>query len=171
MRTSILTLISIAALLVSSTALAQEVAPGPAERAWNPEQTQKRFGRRGRRGRGHRGRLLARPAMLKEKLGLSDAQVVQLRSIRDQLRTRTTGYRSQIRKLRQQMRVLIQSEPLDGPMITIVHRQMRNLRGKMAEERFSSRLQALGVLTKDQREKLFDGAKKRRQRLHGVWAR
>ena len=170
MRNSMTTLLALATLLLTSTATAQQVVPGPAAQAWNPEQTPQRFKRHGRRG--HRGgKLLARPELLQAKLGLSDTQLVQLRTIHDQCREKTKAYRSQMRQLRRQMRTLIQGETLDGPMIDAVHREMRSLRGKVAELRFGARLQALGVLTKDQRVKLLDGAKQRRQRLRGAWAR
>lgn len=106
------------------------------------------------RGRGHGGLLRGDPAVLKARLGLSDAQVQQVKAIGDTLRARTKAQRDQLRPLRQKMRALMQADAIDVGAIYAVRSQIHAIQQVLNDEGFRARVQMLQVLTKEQREKM-----------------
>ena len=109
---------------------------------------------RGHRGKGRGGMLRGDPTVLKAQLGLSDAQVAQIKAIRDAVRARTKAQRDQIRPLRKKMHALMQADVIDAGAIYAVRSQMRAIRQVLQDERFKAKLQVLQQLTKEQRDKM-----------------
>jgi Spy/CpxP family protein refolding chaperone len=101
--------------------------------------------------RGVRGK---RTEMLKAKLGLTDAQVQQIKAIRVSQRAQCKPYREQIRSLRQQMRALLQADVINEAQIVALHAKIRSIQQVLGEQRLQSRLQVMRVLTKEQRVKM-----------------
>ena len=111
------------------------------------------FGRGGRRGCGKRI-LFAHPEVLKAKLGLSDAQVQKVEALRTNVMTKMIKGRAEVQLLRLQKRRLMQADLPDTNKVLKVHRKMRSIRGRLAEERIKTHIRFLGLLSKDQRTKL-----------------
>jgi Spy/CpxP family protein refolding chaperone len=142
-KMTMLSLACTAALLVAGTATAQPYGEGG-----------KGF-RRGMRGK--------RIEMLKAKLGLTDAQVQQIKAIRADQRARCKPYREQIRPLRQQMRALLQADVVNGAQIVALHARIRSIRQVLGEQRLQSRLKVMRLLTKEQRVKMAQSFGKRKR--------
>jgi Spy/CpxP family protein refolding chaperone len=150
LKKTMLTLLCTGALVFTSTAaLAQPTEVGGGEAPWRMKRA-KRFERR--------------MELFKAKLGLSEAQLAQLKTIRSDARARTKTYRQQLRPLRQKMRALLQAEVINEAQVVALHQKVRSLRQILAQERLNSRLAVMRVLNKDQRAKLFELRSKRKGR-------
>jgi Spy/CpxP family protein refolding chaperone len=105
--------------------------------------------------------------LFKTQLGLSEAQLAQIKTIRSDSRARTKGYRQQLQPLRQQMRALLQADVVNEAQVVALHQKMRSLRQVMGDERIKSRLAVMRVLSKDQRAKMFELRGKHRRHRRG----
>jgi len=115
----------------------------------------------------HRGMKAKRLELLKANLGLSDAQVQQIKTLRADQRLRAKPYRDQLRPLRQQMRTLLQADVVNEAQVVALHSKISSIRRMMADARFQSRLKLMRVLTKDQRAKMMQKKGKRGKRGWG----
>lgn len=109
------------------------------------------------------GRGGKRIEMLKTKLGLTDAQVQQIKAIHVDRRAQCKPYREQIRPLRKQMRALLQADVINEAQIIALHTKIRSIKQVMGEQRLQSRLKMMRVLTKEQRVKLAQSFGKRKR--------
>jgi len=94
--------------------------------------------------------------MLKARLGLSDAQLEQIKAIHAAQRTQAKPYLDQILPLRQQMKALLQAEVVDQGQVIGIHGKLQALQQQLAAQRFQTRLKVMQVLTKEQRAKMME---------------
>lgn len=120
----------------------------------------------GGKGKGMPGK---RGERLKSKLGLSDQQFEQIKSIHADQRARCQPYRQQLSPLRQQMKTLLTAETIDEAQVIALHAKMASLRQALAEQQLHSRLKVMRVLSKDQRIKMTQGHGKRGKRGKRGW--
>ena len=109
----------------------------------------------GKRGRGHRGCKLmkAHPEMLKAKLGINDAQVQKIQKIWYNKASKGIKARAEVQQLRLKMRMLMQADLPNEAKVLALHRKIRTIRGRMAEEKIKGKLSVMRILTKEQRAK------------------
>ena len=100
------------------------------------------------------GRMLMHPEMLKAKLGLTDAQVARLQSIRTNVMSKQIQARAEAQQLQLKQRELFQADLPDQNKVLDGMRKVRAVRGRMAEERVKAHLAMLSTLTKEQRAQL-----------------
>ncbi len=132
------------------------------------------WGKKGRGRRGHRGAcklMKAHPDMLKAKLGLNDAQIKKIQKIWYNKASKGIKARAEVQQLRLKMRMLMQTDLPDEAKVLAIHRKIRNLRGKMAEEKIKAKFKVLRTLTKDQRTKYRAMCPRGMGHGHGKWKR
>ena len=127
------------------------------------------WGKKGRRGRRGCKLMKAHPDVLKAKLGLNDTQIKKIQKIGYNKATKAIKTRAEVQLLRLKMRQLMQADMPDENKVLALHRKMRSLRGKMAEEKIKSKFKVLRTLTKEQRAKYR--AMCPRGMGHGKWRR
>jgi Spy/CpxP family protein refolding chaperone len=147
-RSVIAAVIGAALVLASTPALAQW-GPGPAfaPPGGGPH------GFKGP-GKGHPGLLGVLRAMADE-IGLSEKQRSAIREIVEEGREEIVPLRKQAAGLRAQMRELLAAEKLDKKKIEATHDEIQAVHQTIADIRFHMVLDALEVLTAQQRTELF----------------
>lgn len=96
------------------------------------------------------------PDALKQTLGLSDAQVEQLRGLR---REQAQAARPQLEQMKEKQRALAEAMKADNPDPAVVGRlmvELKQARTAARPERAALREKALAVLTPDQKAKLAE---------------
>jgi Spy/CpxP family protein refolding chaperone len=166
---TVLMLLSIGALvLTAGPAFAQPEAGG--SDGYAPQGRGKWGGHRGRRGK-MRGKRMEK---MKAMLNLSDAQVQQIKAIRSGQRAQRKQYRQQIRPLRKQLKALLSAYTINEAQVLAVHNQLKSIKQLMGEQRFTTKLKVMRVLTQEQRAKLMSKRGKRGKRgkhgRRGRWA-
>jgi Spy/CpxP family protein refolding chaperone len=130
-----------------------------------------RFGHRGHHKHGHMrcmGMLFRAPQMmLKQKLGLSDAQVKKIESIRMNFMQKRITLRANMQRQRLKMRALWQQDLPSQNAVLSGMRKLRSIRGTLMEERVKASLWMMGTLTKQQRQKLRQKCWKRHHHRWG----
>lgn len=116
-----------------------------------------RDGRMGRMARpAMAGMAMGNPGALKEALGLSDAQVEQLRNVR---RDAATALKPEMEKVREKQRALGEAMKADNPDPAVVGRlmvEMKQMRTAARPERAALKEKALAILTAEQKAKLAE---------------
>ena len=129
-----------------------------------------RWGKKGRMGRRGACKLMkAHPEMLKAKLGLDDAQIKKIQKIWYNKASKAIKLRAEVQQLRLKMRMLMQTDLPDENKVLTLHRKIRSIRGKMAEEKIKAKFKVLRTLTKEQRTKYRAMCPKGMG--HGKWRR
>ncbi|MBW2536434.1 MAG: Spy/CpxP family protein refolding chaperone [Deltaproteobacteria bacterium] len=129
-KKNLFTMLSMSALMLSAApAVAQ---PGP--------------GAMGMRGKG------ARLERIKQKLGLTDDQVAQIKALRSSHRSQMTSTREQLIALRQQMHEVLGAPVVDQAKAMTLFKQQQAYKQLAQEARFKHRLQVLQVLSPEQRQ-------------------
>lgn len=91
---------------------------------------------------------------LKEKLGLSDAQITKIQKYRNNLWFKRAATKSKVATLRVKVRLEMEKDlPAVKTVLELV-RQMRQHRGTVMEEKLKAKLWSIAVLTAEQRKKL-----------------
>lgn len=124
-------------------------------------------GWRGGRGGGGMGKLMhADPAVLKQRLGLTDAQVKQLEPLRTKHRTEMDKIRLEKQRIKAQLKVLWLADALDPAKIRTLAAQQSAAEAKADKERLEFQLAAAKILTVEQRTKIlsFGGGGRRHGR-------
>jgi Spy/CpxP family protein refolding chaperone len=162
MRTRMMLVASLFALVFSGTALAQPEGPfamgmggmgrGMRRHGMGPGMMGPGMGGGMRRCMRHL--MMAPPEALKARLGLSDQQIGQIQSIRTNVLTKSIKLGSEAKLTGLQLIPLMQSDIPDEGKVLAVHRKVRSLLGQIAEERIKAGIAVLKVLSKDQRAKM-----------------
>jgi Spy/CpxP family protein refolding chaperone len=123
-------------------------------------------GFRGGRGGGMGKLLNADPTVLKQRLGLTDAQVKQLEPLRTKHRTEMDKIRLEKQRIQAQLEVLWLADALDPAKIRTLAAQKSAAAAKADKERLELRLAVAKILTAEQRTKLlsFGGGGRRHGR-------
>ncbi len=111
------------------------------------------WGKRGRMGRRGCKLMKAHPDMLKAKLGLNDAQIQKIQKIWYNKASKGIKARAEVQQLRLQMKMQWQKDLPNEAKVLALHRKMRSIRGRMAEEKIKGKLKVMRILTKEQRTK------------------
>lgn len=111
----------------------------------------------------------AHPDMLKAKLGLSDTQIQTIQKTWYNMASKKIKTRAAVQQLRLKMRMMMQADMPDENKVLALHRKIRALRGKMAEEKIKAKFKVMRTLTKQQRTKYR--AMCPRGMGHGKWGR
>jgi Spy/CpxP family protein refolding chaperone len=104
-----------------------------------------------------------------DELGLSEDQKTRIESIIEKAREHVPHPKGEFRVHMEQMGDLIKAETLDRDALTAGHDEMQAGRLEMKTRRFSSFIDALEVLTQDQRTKLFSIVKEHRGKHKGFF--
>lgn len=164
---TMLMLLSVGALvLTAGPAFAQPKAGGDSD-GFAPQ------GRGGGWGgqRGGRGQMRGkRMEKMKATLGLSDAQMQQIKAIRAGQRAQGKQYRQQLRPLHQQLKALLSAYTVNEAQVLAVHNQLKSIKQLVSEQRFKTRLAVLNVLTQEQRVEMMSG-KRGKHGKRGKWGR
>ena len=153
--------------LLSMGTMMLAAAPSEAWRGWAGKEgtvgnaVGKEWRKRGEFRKRARGQ---RIKMMKAKLGLTDAQIQQIKAIRSDLRAKIATPRKQLQPLRKQMHSLMTADLFDAARIYAVRSQLRSLRQVITEERFKAKLQWMQLLTKEQRTKMMQLKKGKHRR-------
>jgi hypothetical protein len=92
--------------------------------------------------------------VLKQRLGLDDAQASRIQAIRTNYQQKLAKHSGRLEKHRVAMQQLMQADVPDQGKVLAEMRRGRALRGKIREERAKARLKILATLNKDQRNLL-----------------
>ena len=91
---------------------------------------------------------------VKTILDLSDAQLQQLKDLRDSVAAQRQEHATEIRRLQQRQRELLQTSPPDATALADIMVQQENLRKQIEDENKAFRDGALNLLTASQKEKV-----------------
>jgi len=91
---------------------------------------------------------------VKTILDLSDSQLQELKGLRDSVNAKRRENATEIRRLQQRQRELLQTSPPDAVALADILVQQENLRKQIQEENKAFRDTALTLLTASQREKV-----------------
>ena len=91
---------------------------------------------------------------LKQKLGLSDAQITKIKKYRNNVWFKKAATKSKIATLRVKLRLEMEKDLPEMKKVLKLMRQMRQHRGTMMEEKLKAKLWSIAVLTPEQRKKL-----------------
>jgi Spy/CpxP family protein refolding chaperone len=119
-----------------------------------------RHGRHGGWGRGGGmggGRFAPDPAVLKQRLGLSDAQVKQMETLRTQHQAGLEPLRLEKRRLHAQLRVVWLEQQPDFAKVKALTDKLAAVQQKLAQKRVDHRIAVAKVLTPAQRLKFLAG--------------
>lgn len=144
-------------MLVAGTLIAVAAPVGAAE------------AHRGRRGkRGCAKMLLRAPTKkLKKRLGLSPAQVTQLKQLKRSFITQAIPLKGKIKMQRFEIRSLMDNETIDSQKVLAAHKKMNELKGKMKLLKVGMKLKLHTLLKPDQKKKLRRTCRKMRwRRMH-----
>lgn len=100
---------------------------------------------------------------MKQELGLSDAQVQQIKAIHESSKTQSQGLRDQIKAAHDQMQKLMVSGASEA-QLRQQHQTLQNLMQQMGNQRFETQMKVRNVLTPAQQAKL---AQLKEQRMEG----
>ncbi len=103
------------------------------------------------------------------ELGLSKEQISEMQAMRERHFSETAPLREKLFSKRQELRLLWASPNPDAAQITAKQKEITELQAQMAEAATRHRLEALNVLTPEQREKLSSLMQERRP--GGAWGR
>lgn len=131
-KKTLITMLSLGALMLTAAPVMAQPGPG---------------------GRGYRGQG-ARLERMKQKLGLTDDQVAQLKALRTSHRGQMKSTHDQLMALRQQMKQVLGAPVVDEAKAMTLFKQMESYKQLAHEARFKHRLQMLRVLTPEQRTKM-----------------
>jgi Spy/CpxP family protein refolding chaperone len=95
--------------------------------------------------------------VLKAKLKLTDAQVAQVKALREAFVAKRDAFRAQVQKDRAEMQKLYAAADPDEGKILSQMRKIREQRGPLMEERVKARLALRKLLTPEQRKLLPAG--------------
>ncbi|MFH1132631.1 MAG: hypothetical protein V1754_14950, partial [Pseudomonadota bacterium] len=98
--------------------------------------------------------LHAHPEMLKKKFGLTDEQISRIRKNKVNFFEKKISLRSQIDLLGFQLGLLFEEDLPDQGKVLNLMRKKRSLKGQLKEEKVKSILNAMAVLTKEQRDQV-----------------
>ncbi len=105
--------------------------------------------------------LRAHPDMLKEKLGLSDDQISNIRTARNAFLTDKVKLESKAAEQRVRLRILFEEDlPNEGKVLDAM-RKARNAKGQMMEAAVKTQLKLMRVLTPEQRKEVRKKCHKR----------
>jgi Spy/CpxP family protein refolding chaperone len=139
MRKHTIVILVVLAMVVSA-GLAVAVAP--------------RGGGKGGRGMGMRGMCPMMGAKLAAELGLTDAQVAQMKTLHQEFVDGTKATRERMMAKRKEMADLWSADQPDADGIKAAAAEMDGLRAQMRDTGIDYLIKALGMLTPDQRVKL-----------------
>lgn len=108
-------------------------------------------GHRGFRGGRCRKLLRAHPDVLKAKFGFTDAQIKKIHAIQDNFASKRIAHGARAMQLKIKLRRMMQQDTPNEARVLALHRQIRALRGKIAEEGIKARIRTMGSMTKQQR--------------------
>lgn len=91
---------------------------------------------------------------VKTILDLSDAQLQQLKDLRESVAAQRQEHATEIRRLQQKQRELLQTSPPDATALADILVQQENLRKQIEDENKAFRDGALNLLTASQKEKV-----------------
>ncbi|MFH2006138.1 MAG: Spy/CpxP family protein refolding chaperone [bacterium] len=116
------------------------------------------FGKRGRGGRGGPGMLMRGDLKrVQKRLGLSPAQVQQLKLLRQQNKGALAALRLKMMRLQAKMKVEWLADKPDAIKLRKLHSQKLKVKAEMAQKRFNIRVKISQILTPSQRLKLRAG--------------
>ena len=105
--------------------------------------------------------LRAHPDMLKEKLGLSDDQISNIRTARNAFLTEKVKLESKVAEQKVRLRILFEEDlPNEGKVLDAM-RKARNAKGQMKEASVKTLLKLMRVLTPEQRKEMRKKCHKR----------
>ncbi len=102
--------------------------------------------------------------MMLRNVELTDGQRTQLMALRDEHQAEMKPLHQEMKAKRQQMRQLWTAEVIDEEAIWALDADMAPLREQLRRERVEQRLQAMNVLTPEQRAQLADAMERKFER-------
>ncbi len=125
---------------------------------------------RGGRGDGPRHGQGPHPAMMKQALGLSDAQAAQLQTLREEERKAGIRRRADIRIARMELDESLDAATIDEKLVATKVAALDQLQAAALQARVDHRLAVYKLLTPEQRAKMKQLAREHRGRDRG-WGR
>ena len=99
---------------------------------------------------------LGRLARVREALGLTDEQIEQARTLREEFRDQTSSLRDQIKGMVKRIPDLVRNPNLTQADLSSLHREVRDVRDQIAEKKIEKLYKFWQQLTPEQRTKLGD---------------
>ncbi|MEM7725198.1 MAG: Spy/CpxP family protein refolding chaperone [Cyanobacteria bacterium P01_A01_bin.45] len=112
---------------------------------------------------GKRGRRGDKMQKMFEQLNLTTEQQEQVKSIREKYKADNQGLRQEMRNAKEQMDNLMAGDASDS-QLRQQYQTVRGLKQQLGEKRFEMKLEIREVLTQEQREKLAELKKQRREK-------
>ena len=158
MKKSNLVLATLLASVLGFGSTAAMAEGGDGERSWKHHSGKHHGGKRGGR---HGGGMHMMKRMAK-KLGLTDDQKAQMKTMRETQKADNQALRDQMKQLREDMQNL---DPSDGTAVAAIAARKGELSRQMFIARSQARVAFESILTEDQKAKLAEMKAKRKARM------